>query len=121
MQNITIFCFAESDVEGQITSREEPFLDLSIDIEQNSSLTQCLRNFSSEEKLAGSDKFYCDKCCSLQEAQKRCVREREREMEILSLYEAREIQQKYICSHNHNTRTLFLHPMLSHTHMIYIV
>lgn len=48
-------------------------------------------------------------------------REREREMEILSLYEVREIQQKYICSHNHNTRTLFLHPMLSRTHMIYIV
>ena len=32
-----------------VTSRDESFLDLSIDIEQNSSITACLRNFSSVE------------------------------------------------------------------------
>lgn len=54
-----------------VTARDETFLDLSIDIEQNSSLTRCLKNFSSTETLNGDDKFFCDKCCSLQEAQKR--------------------------------------------------
>lgn len=54
-----------------ITSKDESFLDLSIDVEQNSSLTNCLFNFSSVETLSRGDKFYCDKCCSLQEAQKR--------------------------------------------------
>lgn len=54
-----------------ITARDETFLDLSLDIEQNSSITSCLRNFSSTETLNAEDKFFCDKCCSLQEAQKR--------------------------------------------------
>ncbi|XP_024518179.1 ubiquitin carboxyl-terminal hydrolase 3 isoform X3 [Selaginella moellendorffii] len=54
-----------------ITARDEKFLDLSLDIEQNSSITSCLRNFSSTETLNAEDKFFCDKCCSLQEAQKR--------------------------------------------------
>jgi ubiquitin carboxyl-terminal hydrolase 12/46 len=54
-----------------VTSKDESFLDLSIDIEQNTSLTNCLFNFSSIETLSRGDKFYCDKCCSLQEAQKR--------------------------------------------------
>lgn len=54
-----------------ITARDETFLDLSLDIEQNSSVTSCLRNFSSTETLNAEDKFFCDKCCSLQEAQKR--------------------------------------------------
>merc|ERR1712137_422485 len=54
-----------------VTSRDESFLDLSVDIEQNSSVTHCLRNFSSVETLRGSDKFYCNSCRSLQEAEKR--------------------------------------------------
>jgi ubiquitin carboxyl-terminal hydrolase 12/46 len=54
-----------------ITARDETFLDLSLDIEQNSSITSCLRNFSSTYMLNADDKFFCDKCCSLQEAQKR--------------------------------------------------
>lgn len=54
-----------------VTARDETFLDLSLDIEQNSSVTSCLRNFSSTETLNAQDKFFCDKCCSLQEAQKR--------------------------------------------------
>ncbi|XP_020241110.1 ubiquitin carboxyl-terminal hydrolase 3-like isoform X2 [Asparagus officinalis] len=53
-----------------VTARDETFFDLSLDIEQNSSITSCLKNFSSIETLNAEDKFFCDKCCSLQEAQK---------------------------------------------------
>lgn len=54
-----------------VTARDETFLDLSLDIEQNSSLRRCLNKFSDTETLNGEDKFFCDKCCSYQEAQKR--------------------------------------------------
>ncbi|XP_072990891.1 ubiquitin carboxyl-terminal hydrolase 4-like isoform X1 [Typha latifolia] len=54
-----------------VTARDEAFFDLSVDIEQNTSITSCLKNFSSTETLNAEDKFFCDKCCSLQEAQKR--------------------------------------------------
>jgi ubiquitin carboxyl-terminal hydrolase 12/46 len=54
-----------------VTRRIESFFDLSVDIEQNSSLTACLRNFSSTELLEKQDKFYCDFCCALQEAERR--------------------------------------------------
>jgi ubiquitin carboxyl-terminal hydrolase 12/46 len=53
-----------------ISYRDESFLDLSIDIKRNTSLTYCLNNFSSIETMKGQDKFYCDGCSSLQEAQK---------------------------------------------------
>ncbi|KAF9975410.1 hypothetical protein BGZ73_000974 [Actinomortierella ambigua] len=53
------------------TSRAESFMDLSIDIEQNSSVSSCLRQFSASEMLCHKDKFYCDECCGLQEAEKR--------------------------------------------------
>lgn len=48
-----------------VTARDETFLDLSLDIEQNSSITSCLKNFSSTETLNAEDKFFCDKCCRL--------------------------------------------------------
>jgi ubiquitin carboxyl-terminal hydrolase 12/46 len=46
-----------------ITAKDETFFDLSVDIEQNSSLTSCLKNFFSTETLNADDKFFCDKCC----------------------------------------------------------
>ncbi|KAL0349793.1 UNVERIFIED_CONTAM: Ubiquitin carboxyl-terminal hydrolase 3 [Sesamum radiatum] len=46
-----------------VTARDETFLDLSLDIDQNSSITSCLKNFSSTETLNAEDKFFCDKCC----------------------------------------------------------
>lgn len=55
----------------QVTSKEESFLDVSLDIEENISLVACLRNFSRVENLNKQDKFFCEHCCSLQEAQKR--------------------------------------------------
>ncbi|CAG8592846.1 1418_t:CDS:10 [Diversispora eburnea] len=54
-----------------VTSRDESFLDLSIDIEPNSSVTSCLRQFSASEMLCHKNKFFCDVCCGLQEAEKR--------------------------------------------------
>ena len=56
-----------------VSSRDESFLDLSIDIEQNSSVTACLRQFSASEMLCQRNKFFCDGCCDLQEAEKRSV------------------------------------------------
>jgi ubiquitin C-terminal hydrolase len=55
------------------TKREETFLDLSVDISNNTSLTHCLKRFCSPEILRGQDKFYCADCSALQEAEKRCV------------------------------------------------
>ncbi|KAJ3029779.1 UNVERIFIED_CONTAM: Ubiquitin carboxyl-terminal hydrolase 12 [Siphonaria sp. JEL0065] len=53
------------------TNRDEAFLDLSVDVTQHTSLSTCLRNFSTSETLCAKDKFYCDNCKSLQEAEKR--------------------------------------------------
>jgi ubiquitin carboxyl-terminal hydrolase 9/13 len=55
-----------------LTTRDEVFLDLSIDIEQNSSVSACLRQFSASEMLCERNKFHCDICGGLQEAEKRC-------------------------------------------------
>ncbi|KAA8495801.1 Ubiquitin carboxyl-terminal hydrolase 4 [Porphyridium purpureum] len=54
-----------------IAKRDEAFLDLSVDVEQNSSVSACLKNFSSTETLRGEEKFHCDFCGSLQEAERR--------------------------------------------------
>lgn len=53
------------------SQRDETFLDLSIDLEQNTSVTACLRKFSAEEMLCERNKFHCDTCGGLQEAEKR--------------------------------------------------
>eukprot|EP00039_Didymoeca_costata_P006678 m.92343 g.92343 ORF g.92343 m.92343 type:complete len:483 (+) comp13347_c0_seq2:281-1729(+) len=54
-----------------VTNREEAFLNLSIEITPNSSVSSCLRQFSSVEPLRGDSKYSCDTCCSYQEAEKR--------------------------------------------------
>ncbi|CAH0019465.1 unnamed protein product [Clonostachys rhizophaga] len=53
------------------SQRDETFLDLSIDLEEHSSVTSCLRKFSDEEMLCERNKFHCDHCGGLQEAEKR--------------------------------------------------
>ncbi|KAF2132804.1 cysteine proteinase [Dothidotthia symphoricarpi CBS 119687] len=53
------------------SQRDEVFLDLSVDLEQHSSVTSCLRKFSQEEMLCERNKFHCDNCGGLQEAEKR--------------------------------------------------
>jgi len=54
-----------------MSQRDEPFLDLSVDLEQHTSVTSCLRRFSEEEMLCERNKFHCDNCGGLQEAEKR--------------------------------------------------
>ena len=54
-----------------LSQRDEAFLDLSVDLEQHSSVTSCLRKFSEEEMLCERNKFHCDNCGGLQEAEKR--------------------------------------------------
>lgn len=53
------------------SQRDEAFLDLSVDLDQHSSVTACLRRFSEEEMLCERNKFHCDNCGGLQEAEKR--------------------------------------------------
>ena len=54
-----------------VTSRQEPFYDLPLEIEPNCSVSACLRRFSSTETLDGIDKFSCDQCGCKQEAHRR--------------------------------------------------
>ncbi|CCE86502.1 Piso0_004997 [Millerozyma farinosa CBS 7064] len=56
-----------------ITSKDEAFLDLSVDVPHDrhaTSLTYSLNNFSKSETLTHQNKFYCNSCSSLQEATK---------------------------------------------------
>ncbi|ODV87871.1 hypothetical protein CANARDRAFT_193377 [[Candida] arabinofermentans NRRL YB-2248] len=53
-----------------VSTRDELFLDLSIDLQQNTSITNCLKMFSQSEMLTESNKFFCENCHSLQEAAK---------------------------------------------------
>ncbi|KAI1813297.1 cysteine proteinase [Poronia punctata] len=53
------------------SQRDETFLDLSIDLEEHASVTSCLQKFSAEEMLCERNKFHCDTCGGLQEAEKR--------------------------------------------------
>lgn len=54
-----------------VSSKDEHFFDLQVDVDQNTSITDCLRCFSNTETLCSDNKFKCDNCCSYQEAQKR--------------------------------------------------
>ncbi|CAM9964683.1 unnamed protein product [Ascophyllum nodosum] len=54
-----------------VSNRDEPFMDLSLDVEQNSSVTACLRSFSNTETLTKKNKFFCENCNALQEAEKK--------------------------------------------------
>lgn len=48
--------------------REETFMNLSIDIQENVSLSYCLKKFSNKEYLKLGDKFQCDSCLTKQVA-----------------------------------------------------
>ena len=49
-----------------LSSKDEDFLDLSVDVGQNVSITQCLKDFSNTETLSSEHKYYCENCCSKQ-------------------------------------------------------
>ncbi|KAJ1648607.1 hypothetical protein LPJ64_000061 [Coemansia asiatica] len=55
----------------RVTSREERILDVSVDIHENTSVTNCLNQFAAGELLCHNNKFYCDSCGGLQEAERR--------------------------------------------------
>jgi len=82
-----------------LSSKDEDFLDLSVDVDQNSSITQCLKDFSDMETLSSEHKYYCENCCSKQEAQKR-MRIKKLPM-ILALHLKR---FKYMESQNRHTK-----------------
>ena len=54
-----------------VSHRDEEFLDLSINVSGNTSVSSSLRHFSESEMLTGRNKFFCDACSCLQEAEKR--------------------------------------------------
>lgn len=54
-----------------ISSKEEKFLDLSVDIEADSSLSHCLQTFCTTETLTGDQKYFCEHCGCKVEAHKR--------------------------------------------------
>lgn len=53
------------------SQKEEVFLDLSIELQEHTSVTSCLRKFSAEEMMCEQNKFQCDNCGGLQEAERR--------------------------------------------------
>ncbi|XP_047128161.1 ubiquitin carboxyl-terminal hydrolase 46 isoform X1 [Hydra vulgaris] len=56
-----------------LSSKDESFLDISVDVEQNTSISYCLKNFSFTETLCSEQKYFCEVCGSKQEAQKRMM------------------------------------------------
>jgi ubiquitin C-terminal hydrolase len=60
----------ECDTE---TCMDQPFLDINIDVVQNTSLRHCTELFSQYETLSGEDKFRCDACTSPVDARRRVL------------------------------------------------
>eukprot|EP00894_Picocystis_sp_ML_P001329 jgi/Pico_ML_1/51846/g356.t1 len=55
-----------------VSRREEAFLDLNLEVQQNTSVTSCIKNFSATEMMKGNEKFMCDGCGgALWEAERR--------------------------------------------------
>ena len=48
--------------------REETFMNLSVDIEENVSLSYCMKKFSKKGLLNLGDKYFCDTCNTKQVA-----------------------------------------------------
>lgn len=55
-----------------VTSRNEPFLDFPIEVQDNqeTDIQELLQKFHQRELLCGSNKFYCNVCSGLQEAER---------------------------------------------------
>lgn len=50
------------------STREERFMNLSVDVEKNVSLSYCLKKFSTKELLNQNEKFLCESCNTKQVA-----------------------------------------------------
>mmetsp|Transcript_31453 Transcript_31453/g.82498 ORF Transcript_31453/g.82498 Transcript_31453/m.82498 type:complete len:271 (+) Transcript_31453:326-1138(+) len=68
-----------------IRTREEAFLNLSVQCSQNTSITGCLRDFSKVEYLTKVEKYFCDTCCSYQEGSKVLKVHRQPKVLVVSL------------------------------------
>lgn len=66
LSNETVCMACESVSQGY-----EKFVDISLDLENSASVISCISQFSASELLSCTNKFYCDKCGSPQEALKR--------------------------------------------------
>ena len=55
------------------TNREEMYMDLSLDVMQNTSLIASIKSFTKPERLFGDDKFFCDNCNCKQEAERKTL------------------------------------------------
>ncbi|SCV01343.1 LANO_0F11320g1_1 [Lachancea nothofagi CBS 11611] len=55
-----------------VTYRNEPFLDFAIEVheDKDTDIQTTLSDFHQKEMLNGANKFYCDECCGLQEAER---------------------------------------------------
>ena len=62
-------------IHEQTSRIEETYYHLGIDIEQNTSLYYCLKEYIGKEQLRRGNKFYCDRCNALQEAEKKVILE----------------------------------------------
>ncbi|OMJ92005.1 hypothetical protein SteCoe_5322 [Stentor coeruleus] len=56
-----------------ISNREELFIDLSLDVMQNTSLISSLNSFTKPERMSEENKFHCDYCSCKQEAERRTL------------------------------------------------
>eukprot|EP00049_Salpingoeca_infusionum_P026828 m.28215 g.28215 ORF g.28215 m.28215 type:complete len:410 (-) comp9025_c0_seq2:180-1409(-) len=54
-----------------VTSKEELFFELSLDVEPNTSITACMRKLFRMETFDGDSKYFCDTCQCKQEAERR--------------------------------------------------
>nr|CAH8848482.1 unnamed protein product [Trichobilharzia regenti] len=54
-----------------VRTKEENFLDLSVDVGENVDISYCLRCFSDTETMRSDNKYYCEFCRCKQEAQRR--------------------------------------------------
>ncbi|KAH3684106.1 hypothetical protein WICPIJ_004930 [Wickerhamomyces pijperi] len=82
-----------------ITSRDEIFLDLSIDLKSHETIEFCFQQFSEMEILTGGNKFHCDECHSLQEAEKKLGIKKLPKLLALNLK-----RFKYSEEHQHNVK-----------------
>lgn len=67
----TLACETRCRRCDNVTEREEPFLDLSVEVEHNSTLKGCIESFGATEVLRHGEKYFCDSCGSLQEAERK--------------------------------------------------
>ena len=70
---ILVFLIQYFYFKKKVSNKEEDFFDLQVDVDQNTSITHCLRTFSSTETLCTDNKFKCDICSSYQVCRKRLI------------------------------------------------